>query len=135
MRKTACPQSDTYGDLSSLMFPKHTGKKRRKIHARRSILQSDSDRRRCWLCMQWLHDYGEKTRLHKHHIFEGTALRRISEAEGFFVWLCPQHHEFGQMSVHRDITVRRSLQRQAQRKYEETHTRQEFMLLIGRSYL
>lgn len=120
--------------MTGLMFPKSPARKRRTSHARHSILQNDDDRRRCWLCMR-MHDYSEKTVLHKHHIFEGTALRRISEAEGFFVWLCPQHHEFAPMSAHTDIETRRSLQREAQRKYEEEHTREEFMRLIGRSYL
>jgi hypothetical protein len=135
MRSGRYPHSDTYGDLGSLMFPKHPGKKRRKAHARHSILQADEDRRRCWLCMMLYHDYSEKAGLHRHHIFGGTALRRISEAEGFYVWLCPYHHEFGRMSVHRDIAARRALQMEAQRRYEETHTREEFMRLTGRSYL
>lgn len=120
---------------SPLMFPKAPARKKRALHARHSILQKDSDRRRCWLCMRCLEDFREKTGLHKHHIFEGTALRRISEAEGFFVWLCPQHHQFGRVSVHRDTSIRRDLQKQAQRRYEETHTREDFMRLIGRSYL
>lgn len=76
-------------------------------------------------------DYSEKTVLHKHHIFGGTSLRRISEAEGFFVWLCPQHHVY----IHEGTGASRVLQRQAQRKYEETHAREEFMSLLGRSYL
>ncbi|MBQ2641746.1 MAG: hypothetical protein IJG15_07095 [Lachnospiraceae bacterium] len=120
--------------MSALMFPKKPARKRGRAHARHSILQADTDRRRCWLCMR-MHDYSEKISLHKHHVYEGTALRRISEAEGFFVWLCPQHHEFGPMSAHTDIGVRRSLQKEAQREYEKHHTREEFMRLVGRSYL
>lgn len=120
---------------SPLMYPKAPSRKKRAAHARHSILQGDSDRRRCWLCMKRLEDFREKTGLHKHHIFEGTALRRISEAEGFFVWLCPQHHEFSALSAHTDMETRRSLQREAQRRYEEYHSRDEFIRLIGRSYL
>lgn len=118
---------------AGLLFPKTQGKKRRKAHAGESILQAAGDRRRCWLCMKQ-GDYSEKF-VHKHHIFGGTALRRISEAEGFYIWLCPEHHEFGRMSAHTDIEVRRGLQREAQERYERTHTREEFMRLTGRSYL
>ena len=123
--------------MSGLLFPKGSSKKRKQIHARSSILQADTDRRRCWLCMRLNGDYAEHMpgALHKHHIYEGRGLRRISEAEGFYVWLCPQHHEFGQVSAHRDIETRRSLQRAAQEVYERKHTREEFLQLIGRSYL
>ena len=117
-----------------LMFPKAPVRKRGKAHARHSILQTDADRRRCWLCMR-MHDYSEKTSLHKHHVYEGTALRRISEAEGFFVWLCPQHHEFGEKAVHRNHETSLQVQRQMQAEFEKRHTREEFIRLIGRSYL
>lgn len=123
--------------MSGLMFPKAPARKARRAHAKRSILQPDGDRQRCFLCMRLngVHQEYAKGALHKHHIFEGTALRRISEAEGFFVWLCPYHHEFGRASAHTDIRIRRYLQREAQQRYEEAHTREEFMRLVGRSYL
>lgn len=119
-----------------LLYPKAKTRKKRKRHARGSVLQRDEDRRRCWTCMRIRGDYCEHAAgtLHKHHIFMGP-LRETSEAEGFYVWLCPYHHEHGPDAVHRNIDICRQLQREAQAAYERTHTRREFIDLIGRSYL
>ena len=74
--------------------------------------------------------------LHKHHIFFGSGQREISERCGFWVYLKPELHE-GEYGVHgRDghqLDLR--LKRECQRKYEKTHSREEFMALIGRNYL
>ncbi len=37
--------------------------------------------------------------VHRHHIFEGTANRRLSDEDGLWVPLSYEHHE-GKMSVH-----------------------------------
>ena len=119
--------------MSGMLFPKAGKRQRaRKIHAKSSILQKDTDRRRCWLCMYIQHDYSEHAQgvLHKHHVYMGP-LRNISEEHGFYVYLCPQHH----MRVHADAGICRILQAQMQKEYERTHTRDEFIRLIGRSYL
>lgn len=131
------PKEDSCGKiLRELAFPKRKAKKRRHAHAGKSILQRDRDRRRCWLCMQLRHDHSEHAEgtLHKHHVFMGP-LRSVSEAEGFFVWLCPQHHTDGREAVHRNHAVCVDLQRQMQEAYERSHTRREFVRLTGRSYL
>ena len=47
-----------------------------------SIVQSEKE---CWFC-------GARARLEEHHIFAGTANRRISEKYGLKVWLCHRHH-------------------------------------------
>ena len=39
--------------------------------------------------------------VHRHHIFEGTANRRLSDEDGLWVPLSYEHHE-GNMSVHRN---------------------------------
>ena len=118
--------------MNGILFQKKTKKRARRAHAKQSILQKDIDRRRCWLCMHMRHDYSEHAHgvLHKHHVYMGP-LRDISEGQGFYVYLCPQHH----MYVHRNAEICRSLQTQMQKAYERTHTREEFMQLIGRSYL
>lgn len=122
--------------MMGILYPKAKSRKKRKRHAWGSILQKDEDRRRCWLCMRIRNDYSEYAAgvLHKHHVFMGP-LRDVSEAEGFFVWLCPGHHEHSHDAVHRNMTVCRQLQRDTQAAYERTHTRREFVDLIGRSYL
>lgn len=135
-RTSPHPQAGGHGSLQELAFPKRHAKGRHRAHAAHSILQADRDRRRCWLCMQLRHDHSEHAAgtLHKHHVYMGP-LRRISEAEGFYVWLCPQHHTTGREAVHRNHAVCLDLQRQMQEAYEKSHTRQEFMRLTGRSYL
>ena len=121
--------------MSGLMFPKKPIGKHRNRHAKRSILQKDVDRRRCWLCMTLRRDYSEHAAgtLHKHHVYMGP-LRSMSEAEGFYVWLCRQHHTDGPQAVHRNAQICRSLPAQMQEAYERTHTREEFLHLTGRSY-
>jgi len=133
---TSHEHTDTSGPLRELAFPKRPAKKKPRRHAAHSILQADRDRRRCWLCMQLRHDYSEHAEgtLHKHHVFMGP-LRRLSEAEGFYVWLCPEHHTAGRDAVHMNHAVCLKLQRQMQQVYEKSHTRQEFIRLTGRSYI
>lgn len=117
--------------MSGLKFPKCKDKKKRQAH-KDSILQRPD--RRCYLCV-WLDgDIREHEELHVHHIYGGPN-RKISEAEGFKVWLCPYHHQHGASAVHKNIWTNRMLQQAAQKKYEETHSRDEFMRLIGRNYL
>ena len=122
--------------MSGILFPKRPRKSGRRTHAKSSILQRDIDRNRCWLCMQLRHDYSEHTpgALHKHHVYMGP-LRSISEAQGFYVYLCPPHHIQGPEAVHRNAGTCRMLQAQMQKAYEKNHTREEFLQLIGRSYV
>lgn len=78
---------------------------------------------------------GKVFALHKHHIFYGTANRKISEREGFWVWLAPEWHNMSDYGVHFNKQLDLKLKQECQRKYEETHSREEFMNLIGRNYL
>lgn len=74
--------------------------------------------------------------LHKHHVF-GAYNRRLSEMYGLWVWLRWDYHiaDSPHRTPHNDSEVDLMLKRTAQRKFEETHTRQEFMLIFGRNYL
>lgn len=91
----------------------------------KSILQ---DEKRCWFC-------GSHSWLEEHHIFEGTANRRISEANGFKVYLCHYCHNEPPRGVHFNRENSLRLKKACQQKYERTHSREEFMSLIGRNYL
>lgn len=91
----------------------------------KSILQSE---KQCYLT-------GEAGPLHKHHIFFGNGLRKISEENGFWVYLLPRLHNMSNDGVHFNRELDLKLKRNCQKKYEETHTREEFMALIGRNYL
>lgn len=92
--------------------------------ARFSILQDD---RRCYIT-------NAETGLDYHHIFQ-NALRPIADRYGFGVWLDHRIH----MCAHErrppfDHLIM-DLRRECQRKFEETHTRDEWMQIIGRNYL
>ena len=91
-----------------------------------SILQGDT--RECYLT-------GAIEGLHRHHIYFGNPNRKISEANGFWVWLRWDWHNGAEYGVHfnRDLDLR--LKRECQEKYEETHSRDSFRRLIGKSYL
>jgi Zn-finger protein len=91
-----------------------------------SILQ---DEKQCYFCES-------QQNLHCHHIFFG-ANRKISEQNGFKVWLCMDCHE-GTDGVHgkngheKDIKLKQA----AQTAYEDLgHTTEQFRQLIGKSYL
>lgn len=119
----------TYG--KGLMFPK-TGAKKRKKH-RKSILQNETDQH-CFLCMME-GNYQLYDVLHEHHVFFGTANREKSEEYGMKVNLCLSHHETGKHAVHRDRNTDLKLKRIAQERFEETHSREEFRKIFGKSYL
>lgn len=78
---------------------------------------------------------GRTDNLHCHHIYHG-ANRKISDKHGFWVWLTGEwHNQDSRIDVHHNIEFDRYLKRECQKKYEETHSREEFLNLIGKSYL
>lgn len=70
-----------------------------------------------------------------HHIFKGKN-RKVSDRNGFTVHLCAVCHR-GRFGVHGKDghNIDLYLMETCQRTYEETHTRAEFMALIGKNYL
>lgn len=91
----------------------------------KSILQTE---RECYICKR-------TTGLHLHHIYFGTANRRVSDQNGFTCYLCGWHHNFSDKGVHFNPEADLFLKQECQKKYEETHSREEFMALVGRNYL
>lgn len=93
----------------------------------KSILQ---DEKVCYIT-------GQEENLHKHHIFFGHGLRQISEKHGFWVYLVWYLHNGSNEGVHgkngHDLDL--MLKQTAQRIFEKTHSREEFMKLIGKNYL
>lgn len=85
------------------------------------------DRQRCYKC-------GTIFNLHKHHIYGGPN-RKVSEREGFFIYLCARHHNLSDEGIHFDKSFDLEVKQECQSKYEESHSRDEFMELIGRNYL
>lgn len=92
----------------------------------KSILQIEKE---CYIT-------GQTNNLHRHHIYAGGR-RKISEREGFWVYLVGRLHNQSDEGVHgkngRELDL--MLKQDCQRKYEETHSREEFMSLIGKNYL
>lgn len=74
--------------------------------------------------------------LHKHHCLNG-ANRRLAEEDGLWVWLRWDYHiaDSPHPTPHNDQETDLFFKRLAQKKYEETHTREEFMERYGRNYL
>lgn len=86
----------------------------------KSIIQ---DTKRCYLC-------GNTQFLHNHHIFPGSR-RQLSDRLGLTVYLCARCHGI----VHTDPQTIKRLQVIGQRKYEETHTREDFIRTFGKSFI
>lgn len=89
----------------------------------KSILQKS---KYCFIC-------GKQEGLELHHIYFGP-LRKISDANGFTVYLCSEHHR-GDKGPHMDHKTDRILKRMCQRRYEKDHSREEFIALIGRNFI
>lgn len=114
----------------TLKFPKHKRKKQHRIHKDSILHKKDGT---CYLCRKegnWrIYGYTEE-----HHVF-GGPLRKMSEAEGLKVYLCPEHHRTGKHAVHKDAAVARILKQEAQRAYEKRNSHDAFMALTGKNYL
>ena len=71
-----------------------------------------------------------------HHCFEGYGRRHISECEGFIVPLTNREHNMSNNAVHFNKKLDRHFKQLCQSKWESMgHSREEFIKLIGRSYL
>jgi Zn-finger protein len=91
---------------------------------KKSIL---ADENRCYFC-------GKTVGLEIHHVLAGTANRRISDRIGAWVYLCRECHT-GKHGAQYDPVKNRQLKQDAQFAFERTHTRAEWMKLIGKNYL
>jgi hypothetical protein len=92
----------------------------------KSILQEDATK--CAIC-------GSRRWLEEHHIFFGNPGRKNSEKFGLKVHLCHYCHNEPPNGVHHNREMDLQLKKMAQRKFEETYSRDYFMLIFGRSYL
>lgn len=94
----------------------------------KSIMQTKKE---CFECSSCLN-------LEEHHIFFGTANRKLSEQDGLKVWLCPYHHR-GTTGVHGKDghTLDKYLKSVAQITYMQKNnkTKEDFIKRYGRNYL
>lgn len=70
-----------------------------------------------------------------HHVFFGTANRKVSNKYGYVVELCHYHHNEPPMGVHFNKEFDLMLKQQCQRDFEKNHTRAQFIKEFGRSWL
>lgn len=89
-----------------------------------SIIQIHKE---CFMC----HRTGD---LHSHHIFGGSN-RKWSEKYGLKIWLCPEHHNMSDNGIHFNKALDLQIKQIAQREFEDTYTREEFMRIFGKNYL
>lgn len=82
----------------------------------------------CYFC-------GISYNLHKHHIFYGTANRRLSEKYGCWVYLCAYHHNMSDYGVHFNKDIDLGLKRMCQTEFEKKYSHEKFMQVFGRNYL
>jgi len=82
--------------------------------------------RKCYLC-------GSFRNIEKHHVFSGPY-RKASEKHGMTVDLCASCHR-GPQGVHQNAEANKRLKAGFQGKFEETHSREEFRRVFGKSYL
>ena len=80
---------------------------------------------------------GAVTGLELHHIYFGSKNKNASDDNGFVVWLTYEKHR-GTYGVHGKYghELDQQLKEECQAAYEALgHTREEFMRLIGKSYI
>ncbi|MBQ9251598.1 MAG: hypothetical protein IJ188_03060 [Clostridia bacterium] len=89
-----------------------------------SLLQPDGVKE-CYLT-------GVQTGLHLHHIYAGTANRKLSDRWGCWVWLKASIHA----DLHdRDKSIDLRLKQDCQRAFEAKYDHKTFMRIFGKSYL
>lgn len=71
-----------------------------------------------------------------HHIFYGTANRKLSDEDGLFVFLTPEAHR-GRKGAHFDKDFDLYLKRKAQQAWQDYYGKSEydFIRRYGRSYI
>jgi hypothetical protein len=88
-----------------------------------SILTTESGR--CYICKK----YGDTAR---HEIY-GAANRQISKRAGLWIYVCPRCHDVIHLKPD-DGLMDRTMKKIGQSKYLESHTREEWLKMIGRFY-
>ena len=98
---------------------------KKKIKASKSLLSNEQV---CYVC--------GCTGVHRHHIYYGTANRKISEKYGCWVWLCPDHHNMSDAGVHFDKRLDLALKAECQERWEKEYgTREDFRRIFGKNFL
>lgn len=87
-----------------------------------SIIQNKEE---CFVC------YATRN-LHLHHCIHGTSNRKNADKYGLTIWLCYEHHA----ELHdRNHALDLAIEQMAQRAFEQTHSREEFRAVFGKSFI
>lgn len=89
-----------------------------------SIMQKGE---RCYLC-------GKTVTLERHHVFGGTANRKLSEKFGLWVWLCHECHT-GTDGAQYIREKNQNLKRLGQIAFEARHSHDEWMQVFRKNYI
>lgn len=91
----------------------------------KSIIQKDTQ---CIVCGNY--------QAEDHHIFFGSAKRKLSEEYGLKVWLCSSHHR-GTYGVHgkKGHVLDMKLKQLGQEAFEYHYPDLDFLKIFGRSYV
>lgn len=100
----------------------------------KSIMQDKEDGT-CYLCRKLHGDDSIKTVRQEHHVFGGTANRRLSEKYGLKVYLCLDHHLTGPEAVHKDAETAVLLKQEGQRAFKERYRGMDFVKIFGKNYM
>ena len=87
---------------------------------RYSILTNNYDK--CYKC--------DKTKKHTHEIYKGRN-RKTSILNGFCIPLCEEHHR----KTEEDMDFDLELKIECENEYRKNHTKEDFISLIGESYI
>ena len=90
-----------------------------------SIIQKE---KKCLVCETPLN-------IHTHHIFGGTANRRLSEKYGLTAYLCERHHNMADEGIHYDKDFRINLQRIGQEAFTKEYPNLNFREIFGKNFL
>jgi len=108
-------------EYSSCYEIKNKSKKLAKLESKRTSILTEN-LKVCYIC-------GQKA-VNTHEIFGGCN-RIVSIKNSFCVPLCFKCHR----DAEENVEVGRYLQRECQKEFEKTHTREEFSKKIGRNFL
>ncbi len=98
-----------------------------------SILQDKNDCR-CFLCVVEGNAVIRRG-VHWHHVFFGTANRKLSEKYGLKVRLCLWHHTEGVKAVHHNKEIDTLLKKIGQYIFERHWPELCFRAIFGKDYL
>lgn len=89
----------------------------------------------CYLCILLNRNYRTHQYVEEHHVIYGKGNRPLSEKYGLKAYLCPEHHRTSKEAVHKNVHNDLILKKTAQRIFEKTHSRKEFMETFDQNYI